>query len=109
MTKIKVLPQDFKDRIIFIPMYNEIDWTQEKMMTYADEIRHVYPHMPEIFLTGSWTFLGSGDEEKWCGVLCYKSKRKWNYAAEIMMLEFAESGGPVFRCTSPLSRKNIEM
>ena len=34
--------------------------------------------------------------------------RKWNYAAEIMMLEPAESGHPVLRCTSPLSRGTLK-
>ena len=36
--------------------------------------------------------------------LSYKLERKWNCAAELMMLQFGESGHPVLRGTSPLSR-----
>ena len=54
------------------------------------------------FLAGSWTFLGRGDEGTWYGTLSYKPNGEWNSAAEMMMLEFAESGDPVFRRASPL-------
>ena len=35
-------------------------------------------------------------------------KVKWDKMAELMMLKFAESGHPVFRATSPLSRGRLK-
>ena len=34
-------------------------------------------------------------------------KEKWNYIAEDMLLKFAESGHPIFRATTPLSREKL--
>ena len=35
-------------------------------------------------------------------------KEYWNNIAERMLVEFAESGCPIFRATSPLSRGQLE-
>ena len=32
----------------------------------------------------------------------------WDHIAEKMLLEFAESGCPIFRATTPLSRSNLK-
>ena len=52
---------------------------------------------------GQWSFIGPGSEKKW-----YSSENSpqgaWDNIAEKMLLEFAESGHPVFRATTPLSR-----
>ena len=55
------------------------------------------------FGTGQWSFIGPGSEKKW-----YASENSpqgaWDDIAEQMLLEFAESGHPTFRATTPLSR-----
>ena len=55
------------------------------------------------FGLGQWSFIGPGSEKKW-----YSSEnspqRAWDNIAEQMLLEFAESGHPTFRATTPLSR-----
>ena len=47
--------------------------------------------------------IGQGSEKKW-----YSSENSpqgaWDNTAEQMLLEFAESGHPTFRATTPLSR-----
>ena len=52
---------------------------------------------------GQWSFIGPGSEKKW-----YSSENSpqgaWDNIAEEMLLEFAESGHPTFRATTPLSR-----
>ena len=52
---------------------------------------------------GQWSFIGQGSEKKW-----YSSENSpqgaWDNIAEQMLLEFAESGHPIFRATTPLSR-----
>ena len=55
------------------------------------------------FGIGQWSFIGPGSEKKW-----YSSENSpqgaWDNIAEQMLLEFAESGHPTFRATTPLSR-----
>ena len=55
------------------------------------------------FGIGQWSFIGPGSEKKW-----YSSENSpqgaWDNIAEEMLLEFAESGHPTFRATTPLSR-----
>ena len=58
------------------------------------------------FGVGQWSFIGPGSEKKW-----YSSENSpqgaWDNIAEQMLLEFAESGHPFFRATTPLSRCNL--
>ena len=59
------------------------------------------------FGLGQWTFIGPGSEKKW-----YPSENspqgEWDYIAEDMLLKFAESGHPIFRATTPLSRGKLK-
>ena len=54
-----------------------------------------------------WSFIGTGSEKKW-----YSSENSpqgaWDNIAEKMLLEFAESGHPIFRATTPLSRGQLK-
>ena len=59
------------------------------------------------FVIGQWSFIGPGSENKW-----YSSENSpqgaWDNIAEDMLLEFAETGHPTFRVTTPLSRGNLK-
>ena len=59
------------------------------------------------FGIGQWSFIGPGSEKKW-----YPSENSpqgaWDYVAEEMLLKFAESGHPIFRSTTPLSRGQLK-
>ena len=59
------------------------------------------------FGIGQWSFIGPGSEKKW-----YSSENSpqgaWDKIAEQMLLEFAESGHPIFRATTPLSRSILK-
>ena len=58
------------------------------------------------FGIGQWSFIGPGSEKK-----CYSAENSpqgaWDNIAEIL-LEFAESGHPTFRATTPLSRGQLK-
>ena len=60
-----------------------------------------------IFGIGQWSFIGPGSEKKW-----YPSENssqgEWDHIAEDMLLRFAESGHPIFRATTPLSRGQLK-
>ena len=59
------------------------------------------------FGIGQWSFIGPGSEKKW-----YPSENSpqgaWDHVAEEMLLKFAESGHPIFRSTTPLSRGRLK-
>ena len=59
------------------------------------------------FGIGQWSFIGPGSEKKW-----YPSENSpqgaWDYVAEEMLLKFEESGHPIFRSTTPLSRGKLK-
>ena len=59
------------------------------------------------FGIGQWSFIGPGSEKKW-----YPSENSpqgaWDHVAEDMLLKFAESGHPIFRSTTPLSRGKLK-
>ena len=59
------------------------------------------------FGVGQWSFIGPGFEKKW-----YSAENNpqgaWDNIAEEMLLEFAESGHPTFRATTPLSRGQLK-
>ena len=45
---------------------------------------------------------------KWYSISEDSPQDEWDYMAERMLLEFAESGHPIFRATSPLSRGQVK-
>ena len=55
-----------------------------------------------------WSFLGPGSEKKWYSTCIDEPQGEWDRVAELMMIKFRESGHPVFRATSPLSRGTLE-
>ena len=63
--------------------------------------------MRKEFGVGQWSFIGPGFEKKW-----YSAENSpqgaWGNIAEEIMLEFAESGHPTFRATTPLSRCQLK-
>ena len=55
-----------------------------------------------------WSFIGPGSEKKWYSISEDSPQGAWDNMAERMMLEFAESGHPIFRATTPLSRGRLK-
>ena len=60
------------------------------------------------FPAGRWSFFGPGSETKWYSTYKERPGGTWDRVAELMMIEFGESGHPVFRTTSPLSRGTLK-
>ena len=67
-----------------------------------------FQNMQKDFSPGRWSFLGPGSEKKWCSTHIDRPQGEWDRVAELMMIKFAESGHPVFRATSPLSRGTLK-
>ena len=96
--------KNFTDRVIFMSMFNDIDWTRtgndgicisnsEKVKEYAKR-----------FSQGHWTFLGPGNEKKWYGTFPYTPNEKCDSTATQMVERFKDTGHLVFKSISALSR-----
>ena len=96
-------PEIFTGRILFMSMFNDISCdrkgNKEDCLANARGVKVI----ARKFGVGQWSFIGPGSEKKW-----YSAKNSpqgaWDHIAEKMLLEFAESGCPIFRATTPLSR-----
>ena len=60
------------------------------------------------FGIGQWSFIGPGSEKKWYSMEENSPQGILDQIADEMLLEFAESGHPIFRATTPLSRGNLK-
>ena len=60
------------------------------------------------FGTGKWSFIGPGAEKKWYSMKVDSPQGIWDNIAEKILLKFAESGCPIFRASTPLSRGKLK-
>ena len=85
-------------------MFYDIDWTQrgndEIYISNAEQVKDYAMR----FLQGHWTFLGPGSEKKWYGESSYPLNEDWDSTANKMFQRFRETGHPVFKSISALSR-----
>ena len=101
-------PSQFQGRIIFMPMLNDIIWRSEENERECNANATLVSVFAERFPAGRWSFLGPGSEKKWNSTYNERLQGEWDRVAELMMIKFRESGRPVFRATSPLSRGTLK-
>ena len=108
MTELQCEPEQFKGRIIFMSMYIDIDWRKRgnKDICIANGLKII--EYARRFPQERWSFLGTGSEKKWWGTHHHKRDEEWDKTAEGMMLNFAESGHPVFRSTGALVKGELK-
>ena len=100
-------PENFTGRIIFMSMFNDISWESRDNKVECESNANLVSLHARRFGVGHWSFLGPGLEKKWYSIGADSPLGEWDRIAEKMMLEFGESGHPVFRATSPLSRGQL--
>ena len=94
-------PAQFKGRIIFMSMFNDITWgskgNEQECIANATCVslfaKKVYSRTLVI-----------PRDQKWYSSCNERPQGEWDRVAELMMIKFGESRHPVFRATSPLSR-----
>ena len=100
-------PETFTKRILFMSMFNDISCVRQDNKDECLKNAESVKALARRFGIGQWSFIGPGSEKKW-----YSSENSpqgvWDNIAEDMLLEFAESGHPVFRATTPLSRGTLK-
>ena len=96
-------PETFTRRILFMSLFNDISCDRKGNKDECLANAGVVKVLARRFGVGQWSFIGPGSEKKWYSAE-NSPQRAWDNIAEEMLLEFAESGHPTFRATTPLSR-----
>ena len=66
------------------------------------------PYLQKKFGIGQWSFIGPGSEKKWYSMEENSPQGIRDHIAEKMLLEFAESGCPVFRATESIVQRSAQ-
>ena len=87
-------------------LYNDMKWrTPGNHQNCIANSRNVAAYANKV-PQGCWSFCDLV-EKKWKRTHVSKPNGEWNSMAEVMMLNFAESGHPEFRATSALERGEL--
>ena len=108
MSKMSDPPEQLKGRIIFMSMFNDISWRSEDNEQKCESNANLVSIYARRFPPGRWSFLGPGSEKKWYSTHGSRPQGEWDRVAELMVIKFGESGHPIFRATSPLSRGTLK-
>ena len=108
MSKMSIRPEDFTGRIIFMSMFNDISWRSQDNEQGCESNANLVSLYARRFPAGRWSFFGPGSEKKWYSTYDSRPQGEWDRVAELMMIKFGESGHPVLRATSPLSRGTLK-
>ena len=97
-------PEIFTGRILFMSMFNDISCDRKGNKEECLANARVVKVYAKKFGIGQWSFFGPRSEKKWYSGEENSPQGAWDHIADEMLLEFAESGHPIFRATIPLSR-----
>ena len=97
-------PETFTGRILFMSMFNDISCDRKGNKEECLANTRVVKVLAKKFGIGQWSLIGPGSEKKWYSAEENSPQGAWDHVADEMLLEFAESGCPIFRATTPLSR-----
>ena len=100
-------PETFTGRILFMSMFNDISCDRYDNKDECLKNAEFVKTFAKIFGIGRWSFIGPRSEKKWYP-LENSPQGAWDHIAEDVLLRFAESGHPIFRATTPLSRGQLK-
>ena len=107
LSRLGETPANFTGRIPFMSMFNDTSCgtkdNEQECLAHA----RVVSLYARNFGTGQWSFIGPGSEKKWYSIKEDSPQGIWDNIEEKMLVEFAESGCPIFRATTPLSRGQL--
>ena len=101
-------PSEFKGRIIFMSTFKDISWGSEDNEWECNANADLVSSYARRFPAGRLSFFGPASEKKWYSTHVDRPQGEWDRVAELMMIKFGESGHPIFRATSPLSRGTLK-
>ena len=99
----------FTGRILFMSLFNDISCDKKDNEEECLANAQVVSICAKKFGIGQWSFIGPGSEKKkWYYMEENSPQGIWDHIAEKMLVEFAESGCPIFHATTPLSRGELK-
>ena len=102
-------PETFTVRILLMSMFNDISCDGKGNEEECVANAKVVSILAKKFGIGQRSFIGPGSEKKWYSVEENNTPQGiWDHIADKMLLEFAESGCPIFRATTPLFWCNLK-
>ena len=101
-------PATFTGRILFMSMFNDISCDKKDNEEECLANAKVVSILTRKFGLGQRSFIGPGSEKKWYSIEEKSPQGIWDHIAEKMLVEFAESGCPIFRATTPLSKCKLK-
>ena len=106
--RLQETPENSTGRIIFMSMFNDISCGSKDNATECLANAKRVSLYSRRFGKGQWSVIGPGSEKKWYSISEDSLQGIWDEIAEKMTLEFGESGHPIFRATTPLSRGQLK-
>ena len=101
-------PETFTGRILFMSMFNDISCDNKGNEEECLANAKVASILAKRFGIGHWSFIGPVSEKKWYSMEENSPQGIWRHIADEMLLEFADSGCPIFRATTPFSRGTLK-
>ena len=108
LSRLGETPETFTGRILFMSMFNDVSCDKKDNEEECLANAKVVSINAKKFGKGQWSFIGPGSEKKWYSMEEHSPQGIWDNIAEKMLLEFEESGCPIFRATTPLSRSKLK-
>ena len=108
LSRLGEAPETFTGRILFMSMFNDISCDgkgNDEECVANSKVVSIFAKKSGI---GQRSFIGPGSEKKWYSMEEKSPQGIWDHIADKMLLEFAESGCPIFRATTPLSRGKLK-
>ena len=104
LSELGETPETFTGRILFMSMFNDISCDRKGNKEECLANARVVKVLAKKFGIGQWSCTGPGSEKKWYSGEENSPQGAWDHIADEMLMEFEESGHPIFRATTPLSR-----
>ena len=108
LSRLGETPETFTGRILFMSMFNDISCDGKGNEEECVANSKVVSIFAKKFGIGQWSFIGPGSEKKRFSIKEDSPQGIWDHIADKMLMEFAESGCPIFRATTPLSRGKLK-
>ena len=101
-------PEEFTGRIIFMSMLMTSHGDLKTMNRNANLMPTLFISMQEDFHQEDGHSSDLGQRRSGILLVIADHQGEWDRVAELMMIKFGESGHPVFRASSPLSRGTLK-
>ena len=85
VTDLQCEPEHFTDRIIFMSMYNDIEWKAKGNKKRCEYNSQTVTNFARKFPRGRWSFVGPGSEERWYATYTDKPDGSWDQTDENMV------------------------